>query len=297
MSARAVSAAAVVAGGLVLHGTAASGQPAVSPFPQVQQVQQGVELYWAGQYQRTIELLDPLCAVEAREDASTECYKYLAFSHVALGEADRAQQAFSRLLAQDAEYRLDESLVSPKILEQFEISRREIIAELFEKGKDAYFAKDYGKANELLTQVLRLDAEQALAKEYSQLAREQAALEEKQASLTKQIETAPPPPVEEPEDQVYHVTSKITPPVLIERVQPDYPSSERRAGREGTVVVTAVIDKDGRMRDPKVIRSVSPVLDAAAIQAVLQWRYHPARLGDRDVAVYTLVRLAFTLTQ
>jgi protein TonB len=287
---RAVSTSALLTGGLLLSSTAASGQPTV------QAVQQGVELYWAGQYQRTIELLDPLCAVESRVDASTECYKYLAFSHVALGEAERAQQTFSRLLALDPEYRLDESLVSPKILDQFEISRRKIIDELFEKGKASYFAKDYRRATELLTQVLRLDPGQALAKEYSQLAREQAALEEKQASLEKQLEAAPPPPpVEEPENQVYHVTSRITPPVLISKVQPDYPPAERRAGREGTVVVTAVVDKDGQLRDPKVIRSVSPVLDAAAVQAVRRWRYRPARLDDRNVAVYTVVRLAFTL--
>ena len=290
MRTRAVSTSALVAGGVLLSFTLASGQPTV------QAVQQGVELYWAGQYQRTIELLDPLCAVESREDASAECYKYLAFSHVALGEAERAQQAFSRLLALDAEYRLDESLWSPKILDQFEISRRKIIEELFEKGKASYFVKDYRKAIDLLTQVLRLDPGQALAQEYSQLAREQVALEEKQASLEKQLEAAPPPPpVEEPENQVYHVTSRITPPVLISKVQPDYPPAERRAGREGTVVVTAVVDKDGQLRDPKVIRSVSPVLDAAAIQAVRRWRYRPARLDDRDVAVYTVVRLAFTL--
>jgi protein TonB len=285
--AQAVSAALVA---LALPWARSSAQPA-GPSD----VQQGVELYWAGQYQRTIEFLDPLCAAEARDDASTECYKYLAFSHVALGEPEMAQQAFTRLLAVDAEYRLDESLVSPKILEQFEISRREIIDDLFEKGKGAYFAKDYAKATELLDQVLRLDPAQALAKEYSQLAREQAALQEKQATLAKTIETAAPPPAEEPEDHVYHVTSKITPPVLTSRVQPDYPATERRAGREGVVVITAVIDKDGQVRDPKVIRSVSPALDAAALQAVLRFRYRPARLGDRDVAVYTVVRLSFTL--
>ncbi len=291
MRIRAVSAALVIVGDILAAGTV-SGQ---SELPVVQK---GVELYWAGQYQRTVELLDPLCAVESREDASTECYKYLAFSHVALGEAERAQHAFSRLLAVDAEYRLDESMVSPKIVEQFDISRQQIIDELFEKGKAAYFAKEYRGAAELLDQVLRLDPQQALAREYSQLAREQAALEEKQASLAKQVETAPPPPVEEPEEpenQVYHVTSRITPPVLIETIQPEYPTSERRAGREGTVVLTAVVDKDGQLRDPKVIRSVSPVLDAAAIRAVMLWRYRPARLGDRDVAVYTVVRLAFTL--
>ena len=87
----------------------------------------------------------------------------------------------------------------------------------------------------------------------------------------------------------------MSPPVLISRVQPDYPSTERRAHREGTVIVAAVIGKDGVLRDPKVIRSVSPGLAASAIDAVLQWRYRPARLEDRDVAVHTVIRLAFDL--
>jgi len=257
-------------------------------------VERGIESYWAGQYRETVALLAPLCAAESREDVAIECFKYLAFSHVALGESDMAKQAFSRLLAQDAVYQLDESLVSPKILEQFQASRRQLVDELFEKGKTAYFDKDYETATELLARVLRLDPEQVLAKEYSQLASEQAALMEKEASLTKAA-SEPPPAIEEPEDRVYHMTSRMTPPVLISKIQPDYPSAERRAGREGTVIVTAVVGNDGAVREPKVIRSVSPALDAAAVHAVMQWRYRPALLEDREVAVYTVVRLSFDL--
>jgi protein TonB len=264
------------------------------PAPPADEVEKGIELYWSGQYRETVALLSALCGVEDRDDVAIECYKYLAFSHVALGEAEMAQRAFSQLLARDAEYQLDESLVSPKILEQFHGSRRQIIAELFERGKAAYFEKDYAAAQELLTRVVRLDAEHALAKEYSQLATEQVALVEKQAALVKEAPT-PLTPVEEPDDRVYHVTSRMSPPVLISRVQPDYPSTERRAGREGTVVVTAVVGKDGVVRDPKVIRSVSPGLAAAAIDAVRKWRYRPARLEDRDVAVHTVIRLDFDL--
>jgi protein TonB len=87
----------------------------------------------------------------------------------------------------------------------------------------------------------------------------------------------------------------MKPPVLISKIQPDYPSAERRAGREGTVIVTAVVGNDGAVREPKVIRSVSPALDAAAVHAVMQWRYRPALLDDREVAVYTVVRLSFDL--
>jgi protein TonB len=258
------------------------------------EVEKGIELYWSGQYRETVSLLSAGCAIEERDDVAIECYKYLAFSHVALGEAELAQRAFSQLLARDAEYQLDESLVSPKILEQFQVSRRQLVTELFERGKAAYFDKDYATATELFVRVLRIDPEQVLAKEYSQLATEQAALVEKQASLVKEA-PSPLPPVEEPDDRIYHLTSRMSPPVLIARVQPEYPSTERRAGREGTVIVTAVIGKDGVVRDPKVIRSVSPGLAAAAIDAVLKWRYRPARLEDRDVAVHTVIRLAFDL--
>jgi TonB family protein len=61
------------------------------------------------------------------------------------------------------------------------------------------------------------------------------------------------------------------------------------------VIVAAVVGKDGTVREPKVIRSASPGLAAAAIDAVLRWRYRPARLEDRDVAVHTVIRLTFDL--
>jgi TonB family protein len=283
--------------------TIAASSPSFALPPPADEVETGIELYWSGQYRETVALLSSLCDAESREDSAVECYKYLAFSHVALGEAEMAQRAFSRLLARDAEYQLDESLVSPKILEQFQASRRKLIAELFDKGKKAYFGEDYSNAAELFAKVLRLDPENVLAKEYSQLSSERSALEEKQASLAKQVAApapapapAPPAPApEEADDRVYHLTSRMTPPVLVESVRPDYPSAERRARREGTVMVSAVIGKDGVPREVKVIRSVSPGLSDAAIQAVLKWRYRPARLEDRTVAVYTVIRLVFDL--
>jgi TonB family protein len=261
-------------------------------------LERGIALYWSGQYQETIELLSPLCSSESREDASGECYKYVAFSHVALGDNEKAQQAFSSLLSLDLEYELDESLVSPKILDQFHISRKKLLDALFERGKAAYFGKDYDKAKELMGRILKLDADHALAKEYVQLANEQAALEEKAASLAKVEESeAPIAKTEEQSDpdRVYHLTGRMTRPELVTKVQPRYPIGERRARREGTVVVTAIIGKDGTVRDAKVIRSVSPGLDSAAVEAVLQWRYRPAKLEGNEIAVYTVVTLSFTL--
>jgi protein TonB len=85
-------------------------------------------------------------------------------------------------------------------------------------------------------------------------------------------------------------------PVLLSSVIPGYPESARRLGIEGQVVLRFVVDQSGRVdRDIEVVTSL-PMLDQAAIDAVRQWRFSPAR--DRDgnpVRVLVSVPLQFTL--
>lgn len=69
-------------------------------------------------------------------------------------------------------------------------------------------------------------------------------------------------------------------PQLISEVMPEYPPAARLRGVEGQVVLQAIVAADGRVEpDILVIRSV-PLLDAAAITALRQWRFRPAR--DRN---------------
>jgi len=67
---------------------------------------------------------------------------------------------------------------------------------------------------------------------------------------------------------------------LSSRVDPIYPASAQRAGYEGTVLLEITVDTNGRAIDVRVTRSSGfDVLDAAAIQAVKQWRFnHPATI-------------------
>ncbi|HVO52358.1 MAG TPA: TonB family protein [Thermoanaerobaculia bacterium] len=87
----------------------------------------------------------------------------------------------------------------------------------------------------------------------------------------------------------------VTPPVAIETAAPAYPELARRAHTEGVVVLEAVIGADGAVRDVHVKRGVSPLLDPAALEAVKRWRYHPASIDGRPVAVYLQVVLTFSL--
>lgn len=69
-------------------------------------------------------------------------------------------------------------------------------------------------------------------------------------------------------------------PVAISAVRPEYPPLARLRGIEGQVVLEAILTADGHVEpDITVVQSIPP-LDTAAIAAVRQWRFHPAR--DRN---------------
>ena len=63
---------------------------------------------------------------------------------------------------------------------------------------------------------------------------------------------------------------------------------------QGTVVVKALVGTDGRVRETRVAKSV-PMLDAAAVAAVRQWRYSPAISHGRPVAMWVDTPVQFTL--
>src|SRR5262249_31223859 len=83
-------------------------------------------------------------------------------------------------------------------------------------------------------------------------------------------------------------------PQAITKVAPDYPELARAANAEGTVMVSALVGKDGRVKDVRVVKSI-PMLDASALAAVKQWTFEPARAHQQPVAVWVSVPVRFTL--
>ena len=82
---------------------------------------------------------------------------------------------------------------------------------------------------------------------------------------------------------------------LITRVNPVYPPLARSARVAGTVMLSAIIGKDGTIQNLKVI-SGHPMLTQAALDAVKQWRYKPYLLNGEPVEVDTQVQVNFTLS-
>jgi TonB family protein len=81
---------------------------------------------------------------------------------------------------------------------------------------------------------------------------------------------------------------------LISHVEPVYPPLAKQAQIQGTVVFSALIDKDGKVRDLKVVRG-HPLLVQAALDAVKKWVYKPTTINGEPVEVRTDISINFTL--
>jgi protein TonB len=83
---------------------------------------------------------------------------------------------------------------------------------------------------------------------------------------------------------------------LLHDVAPTYPPEAGRARIEGTVVLLAVIGKDGSVQNVRVETGL-PILAQAAIDAVKQWRYRPYLLNGEPVEVDSQIIINFTLSR
>jgi protein TonB len=106
---------------------------------------------------------------------------------------------------------------------------------------------------------------------------------------------APPPPVAPAKPAgPLPLGGQIVPPRKINDIAPVYPAAARAARVTGVVLVEAIIGVDGRVRDARVLRS-NPLLDRAALDAVRDWRYTPARLNGEPVEVFLTVAVSFAM--
>ena len=81
----------------------------------------------------------------------------------------------------------------------------------------------------------------------------------------------------------------INPPTKVKDVRPLFPRAAREAGVNGVVMLHAVIDTEGRMKDVRVVSSPHPALEQAAIDAVSQWEFVPTLLNGKaiDTPIHT----------
>jgi TonB family protein len=94
---------------------------------------------------------------------------------------------------------------------------------------------------------------------------------------------------------VYKVGGGVSAPVAIYKIEPEYSEEARKAKFQGTVVLSIVVDEQGLPRNFKVVKPLGLGLDEKAIEAVQKWRFSPAKMNGRAVAVQATVEVNFRL--
>jgi protein TonB len=83
-------------------------------------------------------------------------------------------------------------------------------------------------------------------------------------------------------------------PVLTRDVKPQYTADALRAKVRGSVMVQGIVDRNGVVRDVRVVQSLESSLDEAARKAFQQWEFRPATRRGEPVAIVISVQMAFT---
>jgi len=82
--------------------------------------------------------------------------------------------------------------------------------------------------------------------------------------------------------------------LLVSKAPIVYPIDAKKAHVSGTVVLNAIIGRDGTVEDLQVV-SGPEMLQQAALDSVKQWRYRPYLLNGDPVEVRTTINIIFTL--
>jgi len=88
---------------------------------------------------------------------------------------------------------------------------------------------------------------------------------------------------------------RFTSPRVLTEVPPEYPDRALKAKIHGKVTVSAIVGTDGAVGDCRVAGSLGPDLDQEAIGVARQWRFVPAKIGDKPVPMQVTIELSFKI--
>jgi TonB family protein len=87
----------------------------------------------------------------------------------------------------------------------------------------------------------------------------------------------------------------IKPPIKTYDPPPRYTEEARQGQIQGVVILEAVIDREGNIPRVKVLKGLPSGLTDSAVETVKQWKYKPATLEGKPVAVFMVLTISFSL--
>ena len=93
----------------------------------------------------------------------------------------------------------------------------------------------------------------------------------------------------------FRVGGGVSAPAIVFKIDPEYSEQARKAKYQGTVVLNLVVQRDGTVRDIRVVQPLGLGLDEKAIEAVKQWRFKPGERNGQPVDVIATIEVMFRL--
>lgn len=109
----------------------------------------------------------------------------------------------------------------------------------------------------------------------------------------------PPPPKEEEEEEDFFMAVENMPELkgglagLQKKI--NYPEMARKAGIEGTVSIQFIVNKEGKVEDPRVLRGIGGGCDEEALRVVKEAEFEPGRQRGKPVRVQYSLPIRFQL--
>ncbi len=91
------------------------------------------------------------------------------------------------------------------------------------------------------------------------------------------------------------VPANQSPPRVVSQAKPIYPFAQVANGLKGEVRLEFVVDRTGKVVNPVVVQSSNPAFDQPAIDALLKWKFEPARVDGRAVNTKMAVPIIFEI--
>lgn len=118
-------------------------------------------------------------------------------------------------------------------------------------------------------------------------------------NLDEALEMPPPPEEEEEDTEDFFVAVQQMPELKGSlqdlQAKAKYPEMARKAGIEGQVIVQFIVNEQGRVEDPRVIRGIGAGCDKEALRVVKQAQFVPGRQRGKPVRVQYSIPIIFKL--
>lgn len=87
------------------------------------------------------------------------------------------------------------------------------------------------------------------------------------------------------------------PPVIITRVEPDYPYMARRQNLSGKVTVKFLVDTHGKVQKPCILKAdPQGLFESCVLEALGKWRFKPGYYRGSPVATWVVLPIQFRLS-